>query len=47
MLAQSRHQEVVIEIVEQPPDVELDDPVLVQQRRLMTAIASSADFPTR
>ena len=29
VLAQSRHQEAVIEIVEQPPDVELHHPVLV------------------
>jgi site-specific DNA recombinase len=29
VLAQSRHQEAVIEIVEQPPDIELHHPVLV------------------
>ena len=47
VLAQSRHQEAVIEIVEQPSDVELHHPVLVPARRLVTAIASSADFPGR
>jgi hypothetical protein len=29
VLAQSRHQEAMIEIVEQPPDVKLHHPVLV------------------